>query len=336
VPRPAAVARTGLTIAHAHHHERPHLQRPRQRRALAIVLAANLAFLVVEVIGGFAFHSLALLADATHLASDVLALVVALAALALIERPATSRHSYGFQRAEVLAAQFNGVLLLGVTVVIVVEAVQRLAHPSDVQGAGVVAVATAGLVVNLACALVLARAKGRSLNMHGAFLHMAADAAGCFAAAVAGVAAWVWGADRLDPVASIVIAALIAWSTWGLLRDTTNVLLEGTPAGIDTDEVLAALESDPAVDAVHHLHLWSLASDEPSLSAHVVIGGEVTLHEAQQRGTELKAMLADRFDIHHSTLELECHACDEEIEDVVVRAEPAGSSLREEARRAGT
>jgi cobalt-zinc-cadmium efflux system protein len=174
-------------------------------------------------------------------------------------------------------------------------------------------VAGVGLVVNLACAVALARAEGHSLNMHGAFLHMAADAAGSVAALFAGFAAWAWGADRVDPLASIAIAVLVGWSAWGLLRDTTNVLLEGTPRDIEPDDVRAALEADPGVEAVHHVHLWSLASDEPSLSAHVVLRGEVTLHEAQQRGDELKVMLADRFGIHHSTVELECHACDEPL-----------------------
>jgi cobalt-zinc-cadmium efflux system protein len=287
--------------------------RARQKRVLRAVLAANAVYLVVEVVGGVAFHSLALMADGAHMASDVVALVVALVALSLMERPATDRHSFGLRRAEVLGAQFNGVVLIGVSLLIVVEAVIRLGSPDEVRGPGVMAVAGVGLVVNLWCAVALARAEGHSLNMHGAFLHMAADAAGSVAALVAGFAAWAWGADRVDPVASIAIAILVGWSAWGLLRDTTNVLLEGTPRGIEPDDVRAALEADPQVEAVHHVHLWSLASDEPSLSAHVVLRGEVTLHEAQQRGDALKAMLADRFGIHHSTVELECHACDEPL-----------------------
>ena len=293
------------------HHGSP--DRDRQRRVLWAVLAANAVYLVVEVVGGIAFNSLALLADGAHMASDVVALVVALLALSLMGRPATDRHSFGLRRAEVLGAQFNGVVLIGISILIVVEAVMRLGSPDEVHGAGVMVVAGIGLLVNLACALALARAEGHSLNMHGAFLHMAADAAGSFAALVAGFAAWAWGADRVDPVASIIVAGLVGWSAWGLLRDTTNVLLEGTPRGIEPDEVRAALAADAAVEAVHHVHLWSLASDEPSLSAHVVLRGEVTLHEAQEHGNELKAMLAARFGIQHSTIELECHACDEPL-----------------------
>ena len=287
------------------------VERQAQRRALAIALVANAGFAVVEVVGGIAFHSLALLADAAHMASDVVALAVALVAVALMARPATARHSFGLKRAEVLGAQFNGVVLVGVSVLIIVEAISRLGAPSSVRGGGVIVVASVGLVVNLGSALVLLQAEGHSLNMRGAFLHMAADAAGSLAAIVAGVAVVLWDATWVDPAASIFISVLVLWSACGLLRDTTNVLLEGTPKGIDPDEVRAAIAADAAVQTVHHVHLWSLASDEPSLSAHVVLEGEVTLHEAQQRGDALKAMLATRFGIEHSTLELECHACDE-------------------------
>jgi cobalt-zinc-cadmium efflux system protein len=293
----------------AHRHPRP--DRGAQRRALVVSLAVNATYLVVEIIGGLAFHSLALIADAAHMATDVIALTIAMIAQVLVDRPATARHSFGLKRSEVLGAQFNGVVLIGVSVLIIVEAISRIGSPSDVIGPGVVAVASIGLVINLISAVLLLRAEGQSLNMHGAFLHMAADAAGSVAAIAAGVAAWVWHADWVDPIASIAIAVLVAASAWGLLRDTTNVLLEGSPRGIDPDAVRNALADDPSVEAVHHVHLWSLASDEPSLSAHVVLSGEVTLHEAQQHGAALKAMLADRFDIDHSTLELECHPCDE-------------------------
>ncbi len=293
----------------AHRHHRP--DRGAQRRALTISLAVNAGYLVIEIVGGLAFHSLALIADAAHMATDVIALAVAMIAQVLVDRPATAKHSFGLKRSEVLGAQFNGVVLIGVSILIIIEAISRFGSPSDVIGPGVVAVASIGLVINLLSAGLLLRAEGQSLNLHAAFLHMAADAAGSVAAIAAGVAAWVWQADWVDPVASILIAVLVAASAWGLLRDTTNVLLEGSPRGIDPDAVRHALAADPAVEAVHHVHLWSLASDEPSLSAHVVLRGEVTLHEAQQRGDALKSMLADRFDIDHSTLELECHPCDD-------------------------
>jgi cobalt-zinc-cadmium efflux system protein len=290
-------------------------QRVRQRRALLVALVANAGFLVAEVVGGIAFNSLALLADAAHMASDVVGLAIALVAQMLMNRPATNRHSFGLKRAEVLGAQVNGLLLVGVSVWIIVEAIGRLDQPVDVKGGGVIVVASLGLLVNLGSAVILWRSRGTSLNMRGAFLHMASDAAGSVAAIAAGVAVLVWNADRVDPIVSILVSLLVLWSCWGLLRDTTNVLLEGTPRHIDPDVVRSAIEDEDSVEAVHHVHLWSVASDEPALSAHVVLAGEVTLHQAQERGDELKGMLAERFGIGHSTLELECHPCDDPLVD---------------------
>jgi cobalt-zinc-cadmium efflux system protein len=284
--------------------------REAQRRALTIALVLNGVFLGAEVIGGLAFNSLALLADAAHMGSDVIGLAIALVAQAFVSRPATDRHSFGWKRAEVLAAQLNGLILLAVSGWIIVEAVQRFGAATDVRGGGVIVIASLGLAVNAASALVLWRAQGHSLNMRGAVLHMASDAAGSVGAIVAGIAVVVWQADQVDSLASILIAGLVIWSAWSLLRDTTNVLLEGTPRGIDPDDVRSALAADPTVETVHHVHLWSVASDEPALSAHVVLAGEVTLHQAQERGDDLKTMLADRFGIDHATLELECHPCD--------------------------
>jgi len=301
----------GRGHVHDGHPDAPHshVSRSTQRRALWISLVANAGFMVVEVLGGIAFSSLALLADAAHMLSDVAALGIALVAQHLIERRATARHSYGLQRAEVLGAQANGIALLVVAAWIIYEAVGRIGDPADVAGTGLLVVATIGLAVNVVSAVLLARSQGQSLNMHGAFLHMLTDAAGSVAAMVAGIAVIGWGADWVDPVASILIALLVLWSAWGLLRDTAHVLLEGTPRGMDPASVEATLAADDEVEAVHHLHLWNLASDVPALSAHVVLRGEVTLHDAQASGDRLKAVLQDRFGISHATLELECHPC---------------------------
>jgi cobalt-zinc-cadmium efflux system protein len=283
-------------------------------RALRFALAANLVLLAAEVAGGIAFGSLALLADAGHMLSDVVALAIALLAHRLVRAPASARRTNGFQRAEVLGALANGVTLVAVAIWIFFEAAQRLGDVGDVSGTGVLVVASLGLVVNAGSALLLGRVGGRSLNMRGAWLHMAADAAGSLGAIAAGVAVVVWGASWVDPLVSMLIAVLVLWSSWGLLRATAYVLLEGSPPGMDLAEVERALAGDPAVDAVHHLHLWSLASDVPALSAHVVLAGEVSLHEAQLRGERLKSMLQERFGVGHATLELECHECDPRLE----------------------
>jgi cobalt-zinc-cadmium efflux system protein len=276
---------------------------------LGAVLAANAALLVAELVGGVRFRSLALLGDAAHLLTDVAGLAVAALALRLVERPATPRHSFGLQRVEVLAAQANGLLLGAASVWLLVEAGRRLAHPLPVAGLGLSVLALVGLVVNGASAALIAGVQGSSLNMRGALLHMLSDAAGSAGALVAGVLAVGWGLDRADPAVSVGIAVLVLRAAWRLLRETTHVLLEGAPRGIDPRAVEEALRSSEGVEGVHHLHLWNLASDVPALSAHVVLRGEVSMHEAQGRGERLKDMLARRFGILHSTLELECHEC---------------------------
>lgn len=292
--------------------------RRRQRRALTVALVANGAYLVVEFVGGVVFGSLALLADAAHMLSDVAALGIALTAQRLLDRPATGRHSFGLQRAEVLGAQANGLILLAASLWIVVEAVDRLGRPHQVAGAGLLVVATVGLLVNAGTAAYLHRVRGESLNVRGALVHLVADGLGSLGAVTAGVAVLVWGADWTDAVASLLIAALVVWSAWRLLWETTHVLLEGTPRGIDVEEVTWALASHPDVEAVHHLHVWSLASDVPSLSAHVVITHDPGLHEAQLLGDELKTLLEERFGITHATLELECHVCGPEEEGIAL------------------
>ena len=303
---------------------------PAARRALWLALMLNLGFLGVEVFGGIVFASLALLADAAHMVSDVFGLGVALVAQRLTTRPATDRYSFGLRRAEALGAQANGVALLAVSLWLIYEAIRRIGSPAAVEGVGLLVVALAGLAVNVLSALILARAQGggghaghdhggsapepgagrRNLNLHGAFLHMAADAASSFGVVLAAVAIVVWGADWADPAVSLLIGVLVLWSVWSLLRDTTNVLLEATPEGIDPDVVRQAMNEDPEVSAVHHLHLWQLDASSTALSAHVVIDDERSLHQAQVIGDRLRTGLADRFDIDHATLELECHPCD--------------------------
>lgn len=277
---------------------------------MSIALMANGAFMFVQFAAGLLFGSLALLADSAHMLSDVGALAIALAAHRLLRRPASDRHTYGLQRAEVLGAQANGILLLLVAVWIVFEAIQRLGDPQAVEGSGLLVVAFVGLMINIGSAILLRRNQGNSLNMRGAVLHMGLDALGSAAALAAGAGILLWDAHWLDPSASLLIAGLIAWSSLHLLREATHVLLEGTPRGTDPNSVKRALADDPEVDSVHHVHLWNLASDVLAMSAHVVVRSEPSLHDAQVHGDRLKTMLKDRFGIAHATLELECHSCE--------------------------
>jgi cobalt-zinc-cadmium efflux system protein len=275
-------------------------------------LVANAVFLAVEVAGGFAFGSLALLADAAHMATDVVVLSVAYAALRITQRPPTERHTFGFARTEVLVAQGNGLLLFAGAIVVVVEAIRRFGSPHDLSAGGVVVVGAIGLIVNVASAGALFRHAHGNMNLRGAFWHLFTDALGSVGVIVAGAGVAVFGAEWLDPAASIVISVLVIAAAWQLLRDAGRVLLEAVPANLDVAAVRNALSSGPGVEAVHHLHLWTTGSEQAALSAHVVLGGPLSLHDAQLRAGDLKRMLADEFGIEHATLEVECHTCVED------------------------
>ena len=195
------------------------------------------------------------------------------------------------------------------------EAIQRFSNPEPIDGLGVVVVGVLGLGVNAGSAWIIARSSGDSLNLRGAFLHLASDAAGSVGVIVAGLVVIATGAEWVDPLVSILISVLVLIAAWQLLRDATRVLLEGAPKGLDVAAVEQALGTADGVEAVHHLHIWSIGSETPALSAHVVLAGELTLHDAQTRGDELKAELVTRFGIEHATLELECHTCGDDDHD---------------------
>ena len=312
-------------------HDHPRSDTDRGRQGLRISLLLNAGFLGAEVVGGLAFGSLALLADAAHMGSDVVGLVVALVAERLARRPATTRHSYGWRRAEVLGALANAVTLLVVVGWIVYEAVRRLPNPQPVEGGPVLVIATLGLAVNAGSAVVLARVAGRNLNMRGAFLHMTADAAGSVGVIAAAIIVIATGAEWVDPAVSLLLAGLILWSTWKLLRSVVLVLLEATPADVDPEAVTQTLVADEAVVGVHHLHLWSVSSDETALSAHLVLADAPSLHQAQAAGDRLKHLLEAEYRITHATFELECHPCPDPTGD----CGPGGRTMRAEPRSAG-
>ena len=299
-----AAAAPGQVVEHAFEHGGD-IGRPGQSRALGWALGVNTALLVVEVSGGIVFGSLALLADAAHLVSDVAGLGIALGALALTARPASARHSFGFARAEVMAAQVSALLLLGTGAWILFEGAARLGEPVPVQGAGLAAVATLGLLVNAGSAVVIHRAQGQSLNMRASFVHLATDATGSFGALLAGLAILAWGWTSADTIVSMATAALVLWTGWALLRESTHVLMEGVPRSLDPETVLAAIRRVEQVVDVHHLHLWNLASDVSAASAHIVLAGQPTLHQAQQVAAQVKAALAGQFALTNVTLELE-------------------------------
>jgi len=285
---------------HDHHHH--HHSRDADRRALAIALGLIAAFMLVEVVFGIVAGSLALLADAGHMLTDALALGAALVAARLATRRPGGPWTFGLARAEILAAQVNGITLLLVGTWIVYGAIRRLVEPPAVRGGIVLVVALVGIAVNLAATLVLARANRESLNVRGAYLHVATDLAAFVGTAIAGALVLLTGWDRWDPIAGLLVAALMLRSSWSLLRESGRVFLEASPAGIDPPAVARALAADDEVVEVHDLHVWTVTSGFPALAAHVLVSPDSDCHDTRRR---LQRLLEDRFHLHHVTLQVD-------------------------------
>ena len=284
-------------------HDHPHPPAPdADRGRLALALALVLGFMAVEVVVGIAASSLALLADAAHMLTDAGAIGFALLAMRLAARPATGDYTFGLKRAEILSAQLNGATLLALALFIVYEGVRRLIDPPEVEGGAVLVVALAGVVVNLAATWTLARANRRSLNVEGAYRHILTDLLAFLGTAVAGAVVLLTGFARADGIAALVVAAIMAWAAYGLLRDSGRVLLEAAPRGLEAEPIGRAMASLPAVTEVHDLHVWEVTSGFPALSAHVLVAPGDDCHA---RRRELEQLLAGEFGIEHTTLQVE-------------------------------
>jgi cobalt-zinc-cadmium efflux system protein len=271
-------------------------------RRLGVALALILGFMTVEVVAGLLASSLALLSDAAHMLSDAAALGLALVALRLAARPPSGAMTFGLKRLEPLSALINGVALAVLGTVFAVGGVARLASPSNVDGVVVLVTAAAGIPVNLAAARVLAGARRRSINVEGAFAHVVTDLYAFILTAIAGAVIVITGFDRADALAALAVAALMLWAALGLLRRSGRIFMEASPRSIDPNEVGRALAGEHGVVEVHDLHVWELTSGFPSLSAHVVVGADADCHGVR---SQLEAMLVKRFEISHSTLQVE-------------------------------
>lgn len=293
------------------------------RRTLALVLALTLTFAAVEAVGGLITGSLALLADAGHMLSDSASLALALFAFWLSSRPATPNRSFGYKRAEILAALANGVTLVAISIWIFIEAYGRLNEPPEILGGPMLAVAVAGLAVNVTGFAILTRSgsqEGESLNLQGAFRHIIADLLGSVGAIAAAIIVITTGWRYADPLISVVIGALVLASSWKLLRDSVNILLEKSPPGLDADEIGRDMVRAGGVIEVHDLHVWTITSGFPALAAHILVGPEEDCHT---RRRELEGLLLEDYGIEHTTLQVD-HAGDHRTHGVrfIPRSEP--------------
>ncbi|MWA14978.1 cation diffusion facilitator family transporter [Streptomyces sp. BA2] len=295
-----------MGAGHDHGHTHGGTATSAYRGRLRVALSITITVMVVEIVGGIMADSLALIADATHMATDALGLGMALLAIQFANRPATQNRTFGYARAEILAALANCLLLLGVGGYVLYEAIQRFITPADTEGGLTIVFGVIGLVANMISLSLLMRGQKDSLNVRGAFLEVLADALGSVAVLVAAVLILTTGWQAADPIASLVIGLMIVPRTVKLLRETLNVLLESAPKGVDMAEVRSHILDLPGVEDVHDLHAWTITSGMPVLSAHVVvstetlnaIGHEKMLHE-------LQGCLGDHFDVEHCTFQLE-------------------------------
>jgi len=287
----------------AHGHDHAHARAPAsESTALSRAFGLTAVVLVVEAVGGFAFGSVALLADAGHMLTDVGALGIALFAAWAVNRPRGRRHSFGYGRAEVLAALLNGLLLGGVSVGIAVEAFSRLAAPHEIRALPVMAIAAVGLVANLISGLFLLRSASTSMNVRAALYHVAGDAIGSLAALAAGAAIWCFGWSRADALAGIAIALLLVVSAARLVRDSVHILLEGAPPHLDLDEIARRVGAVPGVARLHDLHIWNIGSGFPAMSAHVDLSPGANPESVRRA---VHRLLHQEYAVAHTTIQTE-------------------------------
>jgi len=295
-----------MSHGHDHHHgpggHSHAVSADADRRKLAIALGLILGLMLLEIVAGLIADSLALVSDAAHMLTDAVAIGLSLWAASLATRPARGAMTYGYRRAEILAAQFNGATLLTLAVLIVIEAVRRLITPPTVEAKLILAVAVVGVVVNLIATWVLARANRQSLNVEGSFQHIVTDLYAFIGTGIAAIVILATGFQRADPIASLFVAALMLRASYGLLKASGRIFLEAAPEGMDVEEIGAALAGHPRVVEVHDLHVWEVTSGFPSLSAHVLVESDADCHGIRE---QLEGMIDERFHIHHTTLQVE-------------------------------
>jgi cobalt-zinc-cadmium efflux system protein len=282
---------------HHHHHATPDYN-----RAFAVGVTLNVIFVVIEAVFGVLSDSLALLTDAGHNLSDVFGLLLAWGAAALAKKRPSARRTYGYSRATIIASLFSGLLLMGAVGAIGWEAVGRLMDPPQPAGSTIMMVAAVGVVINTATAMLFISGKNDDLNIRGAFLHMAADAVVSLGVVASGALILWYGLNRIDPVISLVIAAVIFLSTWGLLRDSLNLAVDAVPRNVDPRAVRAYLSKLPGVVALHDLHIWPLSTTDTALTAHLVMN---PVPDNDSFLNEVAHHLADHFSIKHATIQLE-------------------------------
>lgn len=293
-------------MAHSHDGHQHNHTHGANKKTLLIAFFIITVYMIVEVIGGYMTNSLALLSDAGHMLSDAISLGVGVVAFTFSERVANYRNTFGYKRFEILAAVFNGVALIVISIFICIEAVKRFAYPPEVASNGMLLIAIIGLLVNILVAWILMRGGDThgNLNMRAAFLHVIGDMLGSVGAVLAAILIMLFGWDWADPLASIIVAILILVSGWRVTKDSIHILMEGTPSNVEIEKIIQVIEGTDGILAIHDLHIWSITSGENALSCHAVVNGSLTVQESQGILQHLEHELL-HMGIGHMTIQLE-------------------------------
>lgn len=297
---------------HGHEHGDDHGLRQipaNGKRDILIALSITILMMVAEVVGGILSNSLALLSDAGHMLTDNLALLLSFVAMSFASLPATDRKTFGFYRLEILAAFVNGIVLVLISFYIMYQAYQRMVHPQPVHGMLMLIVAIIGLVANIIGALFLFKHSHNSLNIRGAYLHIVGDALSSVGVVIGGIIIIYTGWYLIDPILSILISLVIIYGSWSLVKESINILLESVPSHINIETVAAELAKIKGVREAYHIHIWTITSGVYAMSAHVLIDDQL-VSGSRELLDNIRAVLADRFKVRHSTIQLECERCD--------------------------
>lgn len=298
---------------HEHELEQgPHRATPSGKRDLLIALSITMLMMVAEVVGGLLSNSLALLSDAGHMLTDNLALLLSFFAMKFSTLPATERKTWGFYRLEILAALLNGIVLVLLSLYIMYEAYLRMLHPQPVQGTLMLIVAAIGLVANIIGAFILIRHRDTNLNIRGAFLHIVGDALSSVGVIIGGFIILYTGWYLIDPILSMLISLVIIYSAWALVKESVNILLEAAPPHIDIDTVAAEMANIKGVREAYHIHAWTITSGVYAMSAHVLIDDQM-VSGSRDIIDEIKELLSKKFNVLHSTIQLECDKCEGQV-----------------------
>jgi cobalt-zinc-cadmium efflux system protein len=311
-----------MSVPHAHieHHEHDHghshahghgFQTTPEggKKDLLVALSITLLMMIAEVIGGLISNSLALLSDAGHMLTDNLALLMSFFAMKFATMPATERKTFGFFRLEILAAFINGIILVLISLYIIYNAYLRIVHPQQVEGKLMLVVAVIGLIANVIGAFVLMKHSKSSLNIRGAYLHIVGDALSSVGVVIGGIVIIYTGWYLIDPILSVLISLVIIYGAWALVKESVNILLEAVPAHISIDDVAAEIAKIEGVQEAYHIHLWTITSGVYAMSAHVLIDDQL-VSRSKELIEDIQTMLSQKFNVYHSTIQLECEKCD--------------------------